>query len=97
MAGQRQELAVVHAAAHDRVDLDPGQTRAFRGGDAVQHVARRVVRVRHAPEDLGIERVEADGEPGQARVRQRLRRATEQRAVRGQRDLEARDAHQLRH
>src|SRR5262249_58232012 len=59
------DLVVVDAAQHDRVDLD-GHERA--GGVDPGHDARDVAADGEAAEAVGVERVEADVDLGQARV-----------------------------
>ena len=66
---------------------------AVRGGvDPAEDARDREVDVVHRAEDLVVERVEADGDARQARVRERLRLLREQRAVRRQRHVEVAEA-----
>ena len=86
-ASDVEDRRLVQPALHDDVDLDrePG-----RGGrvDPGEHARDREVDVVHRAEDLVVERVEADRDPREPRVGERLRLLREERRVRRQRDVE---------
>ena len=75
------------AALHHDVDLDR-EARVGSRVDPRQHARDREVDVVHRAEDLVVERVEAHGDPGEARVGERLGLLREERRIRRQRDVE---------
>ena len=83
---------VVDAALDHHVDLDRREARGRGGVDALEHALDRKVDVVHRAERRVVERVEAHGDALQAGVAQRARLLREQRAVGGQREVEAADA-----
>ena len=76
---QRHQLVVVHAADHHRVDLESGEERCGRR-DARAHAVQLVV-ARQGAEAVGVQRVEAHGQPVQPGGLQRLGVRREQNAV----------------
>jgi len=68
VARQRQDLVVVAAALDHAIHLDRRQADGGGGGDAVEHVADRVIDIVHAPEYGVIDAVEADRDARQAGV-----------------------------
>ena len=86
--GEGLDLGVVESAQQHAVDLDRAQAGSLRGADAGEHA---LVAARHAGdagEDLGVDRVHADGDAVQAGSLQRLGERLQQMAVGGQRDVE---------
>ncbi len=77
---ERDELVVVDAADHDRVDLERCEAGPRRGLDAAQH-ARQLVEAGELLEPVGPQRVEADRDPVEARRAQGGRVLLEQHAV----------------
>ena len=78
VVGERDDLVVVHAALDDAVHLD--RQAGGRGGvDPVEDARHGEVDVVQRPEGIVVERVEADGDPVQAGVRERLRLRRQQR------------------
>ncbi len=82
-----EDGALVQPSLDDDVDLD---RQSGRGGgvDSREHASDGEVDVVHRPEDLVVERVEADGDAREPRVGERLRLLREERGVRRQRDVE---------
>ena len=85
--GHRDDAVRVQAAAHDHVHLHRPQPRDVRGLDPRQHRRDREVDVVHAAEHRVVERVEAHRDPPQARFSQRPCLASEERAVRREREV----------
>jgi len=88
MPRHRQDLAVVRAALDDHIDLDRRESGRLGGCDAVEDGAGGKVGVVHALEQCIVERVEANGDAGQAGRFQVVCFARKQRAVGGQREVE---------
>ena len=61
--GHRDDAVLVDAAPDDHVDLDRRQPGLEGGVDPVEHARDREVDPVHRAEDLGVQRVEADGHP----------------------------------
>ena len=82
-----EDRRLVQAALDDDVDLDrePGLCGRV---DAREHARHREVDVVHRAEDLVVERVEADRDPRQPGVRERLRLLRQQRGVGRQGEVE---------
>ena len=72
------EGVVVHAALDDGVDLYRRQADALGRLDALEHRVHAEVASVHLAEDLVVEAVEADGDPMEPGVLQRLRHRGEQ-------------------
>ena len=68
----------------DRVDLDRTEARFRRGVDSLEHLSDSVAEAGHAAEDVVVQRLDADGDPVEAGVRERLRLLRQQGAVRRQ-------------
>ena len=79
------QLVVVLAADHHRVDLDRAERRD-RGGDALEH-GRQIARPRQAFEAIDLQRVEAHGDPIEPGIAQGRGRRGEMDAVGRQRSL----------
>ncbi len=60
----------VDPTADDHVDLDRRQADTFGGCDPLEDAIDREVDVVHPPEGRVVQRIEADGDPLQARVGQ---------------------------
>ncbi len=83
---QIAELVVVHAANHDRVDLEAGREHAMRSGEAVFHFVERVD-AREREEAIAAQRVEAHGDASEPGRLQPVDLIREQDAVRRQREI----------
>ena len=90
VARKVEHAVVVEAALDHGVDLD-GQPRRGCRLDPLEHALDREVHVVHRPEDVVVERVEADGDSTETGVAQRLRLLRQQRRVRRQRQVEPAD------
>jgi hypothetical protein len=72
---ERQHLVLVHAALHDAVELDAFEARRARGRRGPRARRRAAAAAGHRGEAFGIQRIQAHGEPMQARLAQRGWRA----------------------
>ena len=72
-SGEVDDAVVVHAALHDRVDLDGAEARRLRRGDAFEYVGDAVAASVHRAEDLVVEAVQAHRHAMEARRGQTLR------------------------
>ena len=89
---------VVHAPLDDRVQLHRAEACPLGCRDASEHGLRRIASPVHDAEDLGVERIEADGDAPESGVAQRIYLLAEQVAVGGERQiLDAGDAREHRH
>ena len=79
----RDDLILVGAALDHRVHLHR-QSGGARSVDAFEHAIDREIDVVQRAKLLVVERIEADGDPAQAGVRERLRLLRQQRPVRRQ-------------
>ena len=70
-ARHRHDARLVDAAPDDHVDLDRREPRLDGGVDAVEHPRDREVDPVHRAEHRVVERIEADGDPPQARLGKR--------------------------
>ena len=86
VARHRDDLILVDAALDDAVHLDRQADRAGRL-DPVEDALDGEVDVVHRPEGRVVHRVQADRDPVEPRVLQRLGLARQERRVRRQRDL----------
>ena len=87
-AREVDDLVVVHAAHHDRVDLDRREPGVERGVDAGEH-AVELVAPREREEPLALQRVERHVDAPQARVGQVVRELGELHAVGRHREVDA--------
>ena len=60
---QIEQGVIVHAALHDGIHLDGCEPGAARMLDAIENFGYAAESTAHAGEYLGVERVEADGNP----------------------------------
>ena len=80
----------VHPALDHHVDLDRREAGGRGRVDALEHARDREIDVVHRAKRRVVERIEADGDAREARRAQRLRLLREQRAVGGEREIDAR-------
>jgi hypothetical protein len=91
VAGEVGDRVVVHAPLHDAVDLDRGQAGHRRGVDGLEHdVGVDVVPAAHRGEHVGVEAVQAHGDPGQPCLLQVLRDRGQEGPIGGHGEVETR-------
>ena len=79
--------SIVHAALHDRVDLDRREAGVARRVDAAKHAMHGKVDVVHRAEGRVVERIDAHGEPAQAGGAERAASFREARAIGREREI----------
>ena len=93
-AREVDDLVVVDAAHHDRVDLDRREPGIERGVDSREH-AFQLVAFRQRHKALSVERVERDVDATQPGGGEIVRQLTELHAVGGHRDVDVEPARAL--